>query len=553
MPGPTSPWTRANRARTSRTDPAGPAQLPQKRRGRPVQMPDDPSSMRSGTVNAAARTAWLLSTCRSLSPDPDAARRASFVTTLRDTGVSADVTRLSRWESGAQAVPTRALCGYEDVLGLAKGSLVAAHRGLLRMCDPSGPAPDPVHFGDPDAPADHVAGDLMERAIDPLLPMTGGDWLSLAVELTRFEMVLLPRPTWEALCARLVNELARTTGPDRLRRYEAAVTLICHPVAQRHLVQALGEWLTEPAVQVVSPLLPLLQHVPAEQASKLVLRLLDSDSRAIGQGAVQVAATKADRGHFQGVALALLEQRAIRELVSPQGQKGIDILDLAAHLPDTSYRRVLATVRDAQMRHRLDQARETRCLLPGDVARALSRTIAQEAQAVTPSTYATEPDQLLYRLVREVLFHVHGSRRATAAHLLSVSPYRDAVADGCLNLATGESQFVSGRAWEAVWLLGLGNGRDDVAAMATDERHPWFQRRALSALGLCGEPLDDGEATQVAETARRTSHRGVRSAALLALGSGAPAHLHQMDSLPPDDRAVAAWWLKVGPALHDDD
>lgn len=516
-------------------------------------MPDDPSSMRSGAVDAAARTAWLLSTCRSLSPEPDLARRASFVTSLRDTGVSADVTRLSRWESGAQAVPARALLGYEEVLGLPTGSLLAAHRGLMRTSDPSATGPDPVQFGDPDAAADHVAGDLMERASDPLMPMTGGDWLCLAIELTRFEMVLLPRTTWDALCDRLVNELARTTGPDRLRRYEAAVTLISHPVAQRHLMRALGEWFTEPAVQVVSPLLPLLQHVPAEQASKLVLRLLDSDSRAIGQGAVQVAATKADRGHFMGTALALLEQRAIREMLSPQGQKGIDILDLAAHLPDTSYRRVLATVRDAQMRGRLEQARETRCLLPGDVARALSRTIAQEAQAVTPSTYATEPDQLLYRLVREVLFHVHGSRRATAAHLLSVSPYRDAVADGCLNLATGESQFVSGRAWEAVWLLGLGGGRDDVAAIATDERHAWQQRRALTGLGLSGEPLDAAEAAHIAGTALRTPHHGVRSAALLALGSGAPSHLHQMDSLPPDDRAVAAWWLKVGPALHDDD
>ncbi len=54
----------------------------------------------------------------------------------------------------------------------------------------------------------------------------------------------------------------------------------------------------------------------------------------MGHGAVQVAAAKAARGHFQGAALALLEQRAIRELVTPQGHSGIDILDLTAHLPD---------------------------------------------------------------------------------------------------------------------------------------------------------------------------------------------------------------------------
>ena len=187
------------------------------------------------------------------------------------------------------------------------------------------------------------------------------------------------------------------------------------------------------------------------------------------------------------------------------------------------------------------------------MARTLSRNIAQRAQAVTPSPYAAEPDQLLQRLVREALFHVHGSRRAMAVHLLSASPYRDAVAEGCLSLATGESHFVSARAWEAVWLLGVGSRRAEVAAMAGDTQLAWVQRRALTTLGMVGEPLSPTEARQVADVARRTQHTGVRSAALMALGNGAPSHLHQMDSLPPADRALAAWWLGVGPALRDAD
>lgn len=516
-------------------------------------MPDDPSSMRSPTVDAAARTSWLLASSRSCSADPDIASRSAFVNRLREYGVNADPSRVSRWESGAQSVPSKVVLGYERAIDLPTGVLLAAQRGVVRTSDPSTPTPEPVQFSTNEAPADQLVSSLLERAADPTDAMTGADWLQLAVEITRFEMVLLPQQTWNDVCRRLVNELARTTGGDRLRRYDAAVTLISHPVAQRHVVGALGDWLTQPRVQVVSPMLSLFQHVRDDRASKLVLRLLDSDARALNQGAVQVAAAKSARGHFQGVALALLEQRAIRELVTPQGQSGIDILDLTAHLPESSYQRVLLSVRDAQLRSRVESSRATRCLLPLEVSRSLSRTIASQAQAATPTTYAAEPDLLLQRLIGEALFHVHGARRSMALNLLQVSPYGPAIADACLSVAFGESEFVGARAWEAVWQLGTGSRRSEVVRLAAAYQHPWMQRRALTALGRGGLPLDDVEAAQVVNATLTTSHRGVRAAGLLALGMCAPGSLGRMDSLPADQREVANWWLKVGPACADDD
>jgi hypothetical protein len=293
-------------------------------------MPDDASTMRSPTYNAAARTSWLLATSRSCSPDPAIASRASFVERLRAHDVSADPSRVSRWESGAQSVPAKVVLGYEKAIGLPDGLLLAAQRGLLRTSDPRTPDPEPTPFGESEAASDKLVTELIEQASDPAAPMTGSDWMRLAIEVTRFEMVLLPRSTWDLVCGRLLNEMARTTGGDRLRRYDAAITLVSHPVAQRHVSNALGSWLTHSHVQVVSPMLSLLQHVRNDGASMLVLRLLDSDARALSQGAVQVAAAKLARGHFQGAALALLEQRAIRELVTPQGHSSIDILDLTA-------------------------------------------------------------------------------------------------------------------------------------------------------------------------------------------------------------------------------
>ena len=514
-------------------------------------MPDDPSPMRSRTTDPVARTSWLLATSRSCSTDPGLASRSSFVERLRDLGVTADLSRVSRWESGSHSVSAKVVRGYEQAIDLPDGVLLAAQRSMVRVSDPTTPAPESLAFSDADSAPDRLVSELLEQAADPTAPMVGADWLRLAVEVTRFEMVLLPKSTWDAVCQRLVNELARTNGGDRLRRYEAAVTLISHPVAQRHVVNALGDWLIDPHVQVVSPMLSLLHHVRNEAASKLVLRLLDSNARALNQGAVQVAAAKSARGHFQGVALALLEQRAIRELVTPQGQSGIDILDLTSCLPESSYQRVLLSVRDAQLRGRVESSRDTHCLLPTEVARTLSRNIAAQAQSVTPMLYAAEPDLLLHRLVGEALFHVHGARRSMAASLLRVSPYGAAVADACLSLATRESEFVGARAWETVWQLGTGTRRGDVAKLAHEHRHPWMQRRALTALGNSGAPLDDREAARVVDATLTTPHRGVRSAGLLALGMGSPGSLGRMDSLPAEQREIANWWLRVGPALAD--
>lgn len=540
--------------RTRRSHQLGGTDAPfAKRRGRPILLPDDVSPMRAVSFDPAARTAWLAATCRSLSPDPAVAHRASFLERLRDADVAADPTRLSRWESGSQVMPARALAGYEGALGMPEGGLVAAQRGVLRSSDPAGPVPENLAYSHPGSPADKLAGALVEKAVDPSTTMGGGDWLRLAVELTRFDMVLLTRATWDAVCDRLLCELARTSGTDRLRRYEAAVTLICHPLAQRHVMRALGAWLIDPDVQVVFPMMSLLQHVRHERASKLVLRLLDSDISPISHGAVKVAAAKTARGHFEGAPLALLEQRATRELITPYGQRGTDVLDLLAQLPLVSYQKVVATVRDPQVRSRVKQARETGALVPLDVARSLSRNIATRAQAETPTHYAAEPDLLLQRLVREALFHVHSPRRSIATDLLGLSPYGPAIADGCLALALGDNEFIGARAWEAMWVLGTGHRRHDVVSVATTGQSTWRRRRALTALGTAGESLDDAEADRVAQIATGTAHQGVRSAALLALGMGAPARLTGLEPLGPRDKAAARWWHRVGPALRDPD
>lgn len=524
-----------------------------KRRGRPPQMPDDLTSMDEGYYDPWARTAWLLVTCRSLGRETAYADRSVFVEALRDAGVTVDLSRLSRWESGQHAITFKAMRGYETVLGLPEGALVAAHRQLVRDSDPAGKEPERVSFADraQTAPDALILG-LIDQATASSKPMTGGDWLTLVTELEHFELVLLPTRQWSLLCERLVQELARTTGVDQLRRYEALNTLVSHPVGQRHVLHALGQWLTDDGVQVVVPMLGLLQRLEDPAASALVLKLLDADNKALALGAIQVAATKVARGHFSGAPLAQLEQHAIRGLLVPAYKRGADLLDLLTHLPDDSFARALRTLKDGPLRTRVLVARETKDLAGKDASRRLSREVATQVQMMTPAVYTAEPDQLLQRLVREALFHVSGNRRRLATYTLGLSPYAPAVADCFIQLADPERELLGDRAWEAIWALGHGNRREDVVSLV-DTEHAWIQRRALISLARSPQRLSTQEQERI-KVAMRHKNASVRRAALYATGLQAPHHLPSpLETKASPDAAVVTWWRRVGPAIRDGD
>ncbi len=484
-------------------------------------MPDDDTPMKEGYYDPWARTAWLLVTSRSLG-DPAYADRSVFVDALNDAGVTADASRVSRWESGQHAISFRALRGYETVLGLPEGALVAANRQLVRDCESTAKGPERISFAQHEARAPEAAvSALVERVEDRDDHLTGGDWLRLATELERFELVLLPKRTWAGLCERLLHELARTTGVDQLRRYEALCTLVDHPVAQRHVLQALGVWLTDPHVQVVFPMLSVLQQLEDPAASNLVCRLLDAPSGQLARGAIQVAACKLARGHITRAHLALIEQHAIRGLVTPSSKRSADLLDLLTHLPDESFARVLGTLKEGPLRARVVQTRQTHDLAVKDASRSVSRQVSTQAQAMTPAVYRSEPDQLLARLIRESLFHVSGNRRRLAGHVLGMSPYAPAVADCYLSLA------------------------------GSDRELPWTQRRALINLARSTTGLRE-EHQSVVRRAMEHANDAVRRAALAATGLQAPHQLPTpLETQTSPDAPIVRWWRRVGPALRD--
>ena len=190
----------------------------------------------------------------------------------------------------------------------------------------------------------------------------GAQWLQLADHFNRFERVFLREADWTALCRRLVTELGSAVGTGYVRRYEAAAAFIRHPNARRHLIMAVGRFVTDPDTQVVAPVLNLLSEVPDPAAAALTLRMLsaDSDNKYLRRAASSVAAVKLARGHFDEAALPRLESHVVGALRRGESLDGrLDSFDLAVRLPDSSWERVTGGLRTRRA-HALVERRPAR-------------------------------------------------------------------------------------------------------------------------------------------------------------------------------------------------
>ncbi|GAB2876635.1 hypothetical protein [Nocardioides pacificus] len=497
------------------------------------------------------RLAWLLAVSRILSPDERMSRREFFLERLHEQGVASDASRLSRWESGNQPIADSVVVAYEGALDLPSGALLAVARGLQRALGTEAAARrTPPSLAGAEDDLDKLIG------IVEVGGASGGDWLSLAVELSRYDRVYLPERSWMDLSASLVADLTRSVGASYVRRYEAASLLMAHPVARRYMLRALGEHLMHPDVQVVIPTLNLLQEIEDKAASDLVLRLMTSEHRVLSSGAQSVAAGKLARHHFSPEETQILVRHAIHSLRTTSGgsggRRGLDAIDLAVQLPLDSFQRVRQSLKDPRMVQSLEWARDSGELVPVDVARTVARGLATAVQAETPAPHAAEPDPMLQQLIREALFHSRKTRRIQAGLLLAASPYAASVAHCCLQLAQDPNDFVAARAWGVLALVGHGRRRTEVAELALTESRAPVQSRALLTLGMSPVTLDPQEATSIAHCARVTDIPAIRHSAMFAVGMSGSNALDELATCDSEwHRRAASWWRMLGPALHD--
>lgn len=462
--------------------------------------------------------------------------RAELCEALDARGLLADVNRMSRWESGRQQPPVAVTRGYEQVLGLGPGRLIATARTLQRW------EGEPV-----DSVVEKRLDQLITDALDGAA-LSGDCWLRLVCGLAHHEHVYLREHEWDLICERLVSELARTVGIAHHLRHEACLTLLHHPSSQRHLLRAIGAWVTTPDVQLVTPVLALLADVGGD-TDDLVVRLLEGGDHRVAAASVPVAAARLGSDSVAPAHVETLADLAAHRLTGDAtGRELADLLDLACALPGPGFSRVLGAQRDGAVRDQLLQIRQSATLLPEAAHRRLARSLGWRSQWGAESREPPEPDRMLERLVREALFHVSGRRRERAGRMLAASPYGSVLATHVAALTDDPRDLLATRAWELLLVLGHGEAHRTVLERALD---PDASHRddALLALGLGDRPLPTAEAEQLARAAR--GEPTLRHATILALGLSAPEALAGLEGLEPAaDRAIA-WWRATGSRIDD--
>ena len=513
-------------------------------RGRPQRLPDDPAPTAGMFVDSRPRLSWLLATLR-LHAAEDLAPRKAFAQALTRVGVNADPSRISRWESGTQALPDRVLFGYETVLGLTPGQLTC-HADELRAC--LDPDTERGHLLLTEVPTEPEELDALFAHIDSPA-RTPTDWITLAEVLHRGPYAYLPTTMWAELADRLLFERVLSHGTDSLFLSAACRALAQDPTSQRFVVKAIGRLVTHPGAPFVEPALRPLRHLHDPKATRLVLRMLHHPSATLRRGAARVTSWMIARGQLDDPTLDTL-QTDLPHLLDPahNGSVNTDALDILAALPEPRRTHVLTTLdptldptTTTDLRHALDSGQ---LLTPEQAHRTL--TTISTTLGLGPPTLLTEHNPLLLRLLHEALTHIHHERRHQAGLLLAATPYAHTLPHALLRTLDTNDPTHAARTLELLTHLPPDPTTTNHLLELTHHPNRTLRLASLTALTAhTNHSETDPTALEHAATHTLTHDHDphIRIAALNLLGLTTSPHLarHTHD---PDQHvsATALWW-----------
>jgi hypothetical protein len=475
------------------------------------------------------------------------ARQRAFVQALASIGVSADASRVSRWENSELDVPPAVVAGYEQLLGLPAASLQATARGLYGALSPRLPAP-PLYA----LPADESPQTAERRAlrladIAAQGQPTGGQWCELVERLAGAGLLIIPDDTARRMMQRLFSELARSIGPAFVTRYEALRRLCTLPRFLPVALAQIEDMVHEPYSGVVIDVVVVLTDLPGSQANDLILRLVRDEDPERQYAALWSAATRVDRGDLAGVQLVQLEQALIALLAAePPEPVQTVATDVIACMPLLAQKRVLDAVCRLPGGAGRRQAVEAGELVPAAAAAKASRAVARHA--LHSISDDDSDDTMLSRVLREALAHTSRDRRHQASVLLMVGPLRRPVADAVFALwATLPPQC---RVHAAMLLSYLADDShlDELDQRVAADGPPELVRRAWMARAHLLRPVDDPALLD----RLRDADPEVVKVALYALGMTGSPQLHEVaaSALPDAVLGRTRWWINAGPAIR---
>ena len=517
------------------------------RRGRPYRVPEDRTSVLESTVDVDSRVGWLLMMSRLHHEKPELALGGAFLAALSEAGLPADRSAVSRWESGKVKARLPVLSTYEKVLELQPGQLTSVVNALRNVYAPGAepvwtPTPDPM------SASYHLRLDnLLDRLRSD--SATGLDWSEFGFYSRVPSLLYLHADVWAELSVRLVDQFSRSVGLVAEQRANAVRILLKHKIAQPWLLRAATDFLDDPAVQLVTAPMRILQMSDgAEAAGQLLARFVDPRSDAAFEAAAHGIAQKIRAGQFSARDLQLIESLLMRMMRHRERQvTGLEDAILA--MPAAPRARLIDASRGLRGHQDLVNGADHNEWVTAETAMELSRRIATAARRRLSSARLYDEDAMTPRIIREALFSARGEHRHYACLVLLGSPFRQHVAAELTREIDSASlegplvpsmlrllRYLAGPEQESAVLSWIPAASDELAVeMALTLGDMAAKDSKLDALvhRLTGELTTLDQAILYA--------LGMRRAKILTRFTRPPY------SAPI--RAAAAWWLKRGGAV----
>jgi transcriptional regulator with XRE-family HTH domain len=397
------------------------------RRGRPYQVPEDQTPIGGPTVDIDSRVGWLLLMSRLHHHDPDLALGDSFNAALRNVGLQADRSAVSRWESGKVTPRYSVLVAYENALGLRAGQLTSVVNAQRRAFGGEGlPAWMPIL--DSSSEGFHEALDsLFDHVLDN--PATGPEWTSLAHHISAAGTMYVHGQVWRRLSENLINQMARSVGVAYLQRFEAVRLLLEHRVAHPWILRATGDFLDDPAVQVINDPMGVLELSDTLEAAAVVLdKFFTTKSPDVLGAAADAVAIKVEQDCYTAEQLDSIELAVTVRLQSPDASASM-FEELIMTMPEAARARLIKACRGLVGHEQVAQSAAHGERFSPDTARRVSERIADTIRERLPAGNLYDDDKMTPRLIREALFSSRVGRNHYASLALLGSPFRPLLAE----------------------------------------------------------------------------------------------------------------------------
>jgi len=471
--------------------------------------------------------------------------------------------QISRWETAAGKAPYRAICRYEEVLGLRPGLLVAAADNAYRSASGVAGVQSLDRGVDPrSAQAHAIADELLERATTADV-MSGHDWDRLTSHLVAFREAFVPQAVWTHLAERLLSEQLIARSVAWYQRYESFNRLLAHGRAQQAAMAACAAVAADPTYQVRVEPMSVLDASDHAEAGRLVLRELTAPSSVPSTfGALIATLRKTQLGHFDHGQLNQLQPALVELIHDPTLRSPVHALavELLRQLPDGQRRgagRRLHGLVEADAT--LQQVFTAGSLAAPDVGQVIVARVVNRAVAGLPRHVPGFDDDVLPQLIDDALHNPDPDVRLAAGQHLGSSPYRGPVADAiAAELTNSHALTDPDRAPALLWLLGATSRESDrVLAerlLLSRGLPPTLTTAAARAVGhFVGTSGDEffrralNAYTRAWRTTRSPLHENVLRGLVYAFGIARNVALLQRTAgdtdLPGSTRQAAAWWM----------